>query len=322
MNAIPASTIADSPSAVVNAVRPFYWSLRRELWEHRSLYFVPLAIAVLMFVSFVLNAVHLTEGMRQLASLEPEKQRAAIMAVFAITAAAIICATLVANWFYCLDALHSERRDRSVLFWKSLPLSDVTTVTSKLFMAIAIVPAIALAFVIATQLLLLLLSTIILLLGDSDAGLLWTHVQYLEFTVVMIGAVLALSLWLAPIYSYLLLISAWAKRATFLWAALTLFAIAIAEKLVLGTSHFIALIKYRLGGWIPSLFSHSAAGDFAVQGESANAYADFGASFPAHPLQLLNPINFLTDPHLWGGLIVAAGFVAAAVWLRRYREPL
>src|SRR5690606_36143266 len=71
------ATEALATPAVPHRPRPFYWSVRRELWEHRALYIVPLAVAALMLISFAFNAVHLPDGMRLLAAMEPDKQRAA-----------------------------------------------------------------------------------------------------------------------------------------------------------------------------------------------------------------------------------------------------
>ena len=57
--------------------------------------------------------------------------------------------------FYCLDALHGERRDRSILFWKSLPVSDLTTVLAKASVPCRVLPPRAFALALATQLMLL-----------------------------------------------------------------------------------------------------------------------------------------------------------------------
>ena len=58
--------------------------------------------------------------------------------------------------FYCLDALYGERRDRSILFWKSLPVSDLTTVLSKASIPIVVLPLLTFAVTVATQLIMLL----------------------------------------------------------------------------------------------------------------------------------------------------------------------
>jgi len=110
-------------------------------------------------------------------------------------------------------------------------------------------------------------------------------------------------LWHAPIYAWLLLVSGWARRAVFLWAVLPVVAIQIVEKIAFNTSYITAILGHRLAG--PEGFHFTAPG---------------GA--PAHPLMTFDPAKFLSTPGLWIGLAVAAAFLAAAVRLRRYREPI
>ena len=110
-------------------------------------------------------------------------------------------------------------------------------------------------------------------------------------------------LWYAPFYGWLLLVSAWARRAPFLWAVLPPVVVAVVEKIAFNTSHFAALIGYRFGGGPEKV-------PFTVGPMSMGA------------LTALDVGQFFTDPGLWTGLAVAAVFLAAAVRLRRYREPI
>jgi ABC-2 type transport system permease protein len=117
-------------------------------------------------------------------------------------------------------------------------------------------------------------------------------------------------LWYAPIYGWLLLVSAWARRAAFLWAVLPLLAIGFAEKMAFNTSHFAAWLQYRFSG--PEAFTFSAPG-----GVSAEAG---GMSMTG--MTSLDPGKFFSTPGLWIGLAIAAVFLAAAFRLRRYRGPI
>jgi ABC-2 type transport system permease protein len=110
-------------------------------------------------------------------------------------------------------------------------------------------------------------------------------------------------LWYAPLYAWLLLISAWSRRTPFLWAALPPFAIAIFERIAFHSSHFAAFLEYRFSG-----------GREAVNNMRGN--------FPIDPGTHLSPGTFLATPGLWGGLVFAAIFLVAAARLRRYREPI
>src|SRR6266702_6165710 len=111
--------------------RPFYWSVRRELWEKRSIYIAPLIVAMVVLFGFLVSTAGLPERRRAVLLLDPGKTRAAIEAPYNMAAIMLILTAFIIGVFYCLDALYGERRDRSILFWKSLPVSDLTTLLSK-----------------------------------------------------------------------------------------------------------------------------------------------------------------------------------------------
>src|ERR1700730_15535142 len=117
--------------AVIAATRPMDWSVRRELWENRSIYIAPLAVAALVLFGFLISTIHLPAKMRATLTLDPMQRHELMGQPYNFTALLIMGTTFIVGVFYCLDALHGERRDRSILFWKSLPVSDLTTVLSK-----------------------------------------------------------------------------------------------------------------------------------------------------------------------------------------------
>ena len=128
---------------------------------------------------------------------------------------------LIVGIFYSLDALYGERRDRSILFWKSLPVSDLTTVLSKLTIPLVVLPLLSFAISLATQFIMLLLSSVILLGSGVSIATLWTEVSFFHVSLVLLYHLLTVhGLWYAPIYGWLLLVSAWAPRAPFIWAVL------------------------------------------------------------------------------------------------------
>jgi len=306
-------------SAPAAATRPFFWSLRRETWEHRAIFWAPLIAGALVLVSFLLNAANLPDGIRALSTLAPNDQHTVVMGIFLITAMVVVSVAAITNAFYCLDALHSERRDRSILFWKSLPVSDVTTVLSKLCVAALVVPAIALVVTLATQLLLLLVSAVVLLASGEGVSALLSLLRYPEFVVVMLYATIAATLWSAPIYGYLLLVSAWAKRAPFLWAVLVPLGAAVAERLIFNSSYLFDTVRRRAIDWVPVAFDiNPHVREMAASSEGMH----FNFTLPEHPLQFAAPLQFLSSPPLWIGLALCALFIAAAIWLRRYREPI
>jgi len=285
--------------AITSPTRPMYWSVRRELWENRSIYIAPLAVAGVALFAFSLSSiVGIWEKPLRLVPETPQ-------APYDMAAALMMLTGIVVSVFYCLDALHGERRDRSILFWKSLPVSDLTTVLAKASIPLVILPLLTFAITVTMQWLMLLISSAVVLASGLSVATLWTNLSFLRMSWLLLYHVLtAHALWPAPIYCWLLLVSGWSRRATFLWAALPLVAIAGVEQIAFHTWHFAALVGSRLIGAAPTVVSTSPD------------------MFPTDPMTHIGPAHFLSTLGLWIGLAVAAIFLAAAVRLRRYRGPI
>ena len=236
--------------------------------------------------------------------LDPAHQRAAIGEPYDAAAMILIFTAFIVGVFYCLDALHSERRDRSILFWKSLPVSDLTTVLSKASVPLVILPLVIFGIIVLVQFLMLLWSSAILL-PSGLAATTWTRFNLVQQSVILLYSLIVIVLWHAPIYGWALLISGWARRATFLWAVLPLLAISVLEKIAFNTSHFVSMLKDRLFG----------AGDTAFAFQPHRGIA-------IDSLVQLTPGRYLATPGLWIGLAFAAAFVGIAVRQRRYRGPI
>jgi ABC-2 type transport system permease protein len=290
--------------AALSATRPMYWSVRRELWENRSIYLAPLAFAGVFLFGFLISTIHLPAKMRALSTLDPAHQADAVMMPYFFAAGILMAAQIIVGVFYSLDALHGERRDRSILFWKSLPVSDLTTLFSKAIIPIVILPLLAFALTVALQLIMLLVSSTVLLASGVGVATWWTQLTLFPLWLMLFYHLVAgHGLWHAPIYAWLLLVSGWARRLAFLWAVLPVLAICVLEKLVFNSAHFASLLGYRLRG--PEVF------DFPMKGE-----------VPMHALMHGDPGKFLSTPGLWLGLVVAGAFLVAAARLRRYRGPI
>jgi ABC-2 type transport system permease protein len=290
--------VPESPNQSQSATRPFYWSVWRELWENHSIYIAPLIVAaIILFGSFV-GSFHLPERRHNALLLDPARQKAAIELPYDIVAMMLIFTAFIVGVFYCLDALHGERRERSILFWKSLPVSDLTTVLSKVTVPLVVLPLLSFAIIVVTQFIMLLISTAVLL-PRGLAGTTWANFNLFQQSVILLYGLVAIALWHAPIYGWALLVSGWVRRATFLWAILPLLAISFFEKITFNTSHFASMLKDRVLGFAPQAFA-----------------------FTPHAVPQLTPGKYLSSPSLWLGLIFAAAFVAAAIRLRRYRGPL
>jgi ABC-2 type transport system permease protein len=283
------------------ATQPFYWSVRRELWENRSVYIAPLIVAMVVLFGFLVSTIGLPERRRAVLLLDPAKARAAIEMPYNVAAMMLIFTAFIVGVFYCLDALNGERRDRSILFWKSLPVSDLTTLLSKATIPLVVLPLVTFAIIVATQVVMLLWTSVLLIAHGMSPASTWTNFSLFQQSLILLYGLVAIALWHAPIYGWALLVSGWARRATFLWAVVPFLAIGFFEKITFGTSHFASMLKNRLMGFAPEAFA-----------------------FNLHSIESpqLTPGKYLSAPGLWLGLIFAAVFIAAAIRLRRYRGPL
>ena len=162
-----------------------------------------------------------------------------------IAAGVIIITAFIVGLFYCLDALHGERRERSILFWKSLPVSDVATVLSKISIPRLVSPPIAFAIIVIAQFMMLLISSAVLL-PSGLAATSWANFNLLQQSVILIYSLIVIVLWHAPIYGWALLISGVVRRATFLWAVMPFIAISIFEKITFNTTYFFSFVKNLL----------------------------------------------------------------------------
>ncbi len=290
--------------AIVTVTQPLYWSLRREFWENRSIYLAPLGVAAVFLFGFMISLFHLPGRVRSLSALTPAQQHDAIALPYDIAAGALMLTAIIVAVFYSLDALYGERRDRSVLFWKSLPVSDLTTVLAKASIPIFILPLLSFVITIVTQIIMLLMSSVVLAASGLSPARLWSELSFIQMSLLLLYHLVTVhALGPAPIYAWLLLVSAWARRMPFLWAVLPPLAIVVVEKVVFNTSYLLSMLKY------------------SASGSGLEAVTPPG-SFPTHPMTHLTPGHFLGSPSLWVGLAVTAVFLAAAVRLRRNRGPI
>ncbi len=279
--------------ATTSATRPFYWSVRRELWEYRSIYIAPLAGAAVALFGFLI-------AIFVLSAANAPQRRPVLEDPYGQAAALIMMAAFIVSIFYSLEALHGERRDRSILFWKSLPVSDLTTVLSKASIPLLVLPLLSFVIVVATVVIMLLLH--IVLLGSGVPIATPGTPMLAQMGLMLLYHLITVHvLWYAPFYGWLLLVSAWARRAAFLWAFLPPVAIGGIEKIAFNTTHFFDMLSYRFAGGGP---------------ESA------GPDNFLDPMTHFTPGRFLASPGLWIGLLITAACLAAAVRLRRYRGPI
>ncbi len=279
---------------MITTTRPFLTLVRRELWEHGSLIWAPLAMALMIIVvslvsGMVKGSIDIDLGEdRPLPELfgDAEKQRGIFTLVMAGLVLPQLLVAFVVVFFYLLDCLFTERRDRSILFWKSLPVSDAKTVLSKLFVALVAVPlwSWALSLVVGLVVFGVVAAQVS---GTPAAGLgTWHGGTWLTVQAAMLGKMVIAALWYLPVAGWLLLVSVLAKRAPFLWATLPFLVLSLAERIALGSNVVGALVAQRLFGF-------------------------------REEVSLMSEFPLLASPGLWIGVAVGAALVYAAIRVRR-----
>ena len=285
-------------------IREYGWALRRELWENRWLWLAPSGVAAALAVGVATYAFKIEGPMRAIAALAELHQRRAISQPYDVVAGLMMAIGFIVAAIYCVDALHGERRDRSILLWKSLPVSDSLTVLAKQSIPVLVLPVITWGLTLAVQAVLLLLSAIVLAAHGESTALLWTQLHLVSDAVGLLYHLLALhGISTAPFYAWLLLVSVRATRAPFAWAILPPAAIMVFERVAFGTTRVARMLVNQLGG-----------------GTSAPPPAP-GATL----MESMNAVPFtqlVVAPGLWVGLAVAAVFVAGAIRLRRSAQPI
>lgn len=296
--------------------------LRREFWEHKAILVVPIVVAVVMALTSLTGQVSI-DHLELLdlgivgATNMPENARALVLfGIMTALSSPFVFAMWILTIFYTLDSLYAERKDRSILFWRSIPVTDFDTILSKLMTAMIAIPLVTFVIIIATHLLVLLnVSIWIDLRGGSPWHLIWSAVPFVDNWAATLVLLLALPLWLSPFIGWFLFVSAFTKRSPLLTAALPIIMLPLLEKLFFGSAVMAEAFFER------SLKMPLLAGLDEIERKFQNV--DDIANLPDAELDLFSIMDlggFLTDPQLWVGLIVCGIFSAAAIYVRRYRD--
>ncbi len=300
--------------------------IRRELWEHRSIYVAPLVIALLLSLFSVMGQVtvsgldHAKEaldiGIIGATNLGEDKRSAILTGLMVSLSVPLMLSMWILTIFYSLDSLYAERKDRSILFWRSIPSTDFETVLSKLLTALLIIPLITFAVIAATHVVVLLITSIWLGARGANAWhLIWTAVPFFDNWSATVVFILALPLWLSPFVGWFLFVSAYTKRSPFLVAFLPIAVLPLLERILFNTSataeaFFVRSFKIPLfPGW---------ENFYSVFQEGGHLHMVEGVRLSLWSLIDLG--NFLRSPGLWIGLVVCGLFTTAAIYVRRYRD--
>lgn len=296
----------------------FFWLIRREVWEHKAIWIAPSVVIACLVLLVITGNVHLgpigtMEGHATFGAFPPDVQQKLLLIAYAGLALVVDMVMGIIAFFYALDSLYADRRDRSVLFWKSLPLSDSETVLSKFAVAAVVIPLVSLLGAFAAQFVVATGGSAKLAMSGLSAGIMWQpEAIFGGMTIAFLWCVTAI-LWYAPVIAYLMLASAWAPKGPFLWAVLPPVAILLLERVVLYSQYVSDFIAGRLFGLYKLLGRREDGG--------ASEAADASEITKLSNIDMVGSLKeFYSSPDLWLGVVAAGLLLAAAMWVRRYRD--
>lgn len=295
--------------------------IRREIWEHRSIYVTPMAIAIIVTLGVFAMLIFASGFAAELdavifgaTNIAGETERKAALTLYFLgTSWLFLVALAILTVFYCLDSLYAERKDKSILFWRSMPVTDAETVISKLIIALLVIPVGAIIGIIATHLVNLVVTSVWVSMKGGDASLLiWGSVSLLDNWLAAVIVILATGIWMSPFIGWFLFVSAYTKRAPLLMAFMPLFLLALLEKIILRTHVFAEHVLGR-GDGMPLIRTDNIERFFD---EEQWRIAEGATSLLVH----LDIVRFLTSPATWAGIIVCGLLSTAAIYVRRFRD--
>lgn len=295
--------------------------IRRELWEHRSLYVVPAVLGLIIVLIQMTGqtavsafGTHIDMALLGATNIGPNERGAIIAGLLTVLSGLLMIEMLVLTVFYSLDSLYAERKDKSILFWRSMPVTDAETVLSKLLTAVIVIPVITLVFIAATHLLVLLVSSVWVGMRGADAWhLIWSAVPLLDTWSATLIFMIAVTLWLSPFMGWFLLVSAYTKRSPLLMAMLPIIVLPMLERSIMKTSLLADALFVRTVS-IPIYRDIDIQGLFSK--ESLSIAAENGISL----VSMLDVGRFVSSPGFWLGLTVCGLFTTAAMYVRRFRD--
>jgi len=295
--------------------------IKRELWEHRSIYVTPAAIAVIVTLG-VLAMLMMASGFAKELDLAifgaqniagDAERKAALTGFFVGTSWVFLVALMFLTVFYSLDSLYAERKDKSILFWRSMPATDAETVISKLLTAAVVIPAITAVGIWVTHLVNLIVTSLWVSAKGGDAGMLiWGSVSLFDNWATALIVVIASGLWMSPFIAWFLFVSTWAKRMPILMAFMPPIVLGLLEWIVFRTKYFLTTVGER--GDMTPLFHSMSLERFFEEEQWRNGAENISL------LEHLDLVGFVSDPGFWSGLLVCGILTTAAIYVRRYRD--
>jgi ABC-2 type transport system permease protein len=303
-----------SAAAHQSMLKTMIMLIRRELWEHRALWITPLIVGgLLVLTAFPIHIGNVVFGAHEEDFARPDNRLGMFTLLQWGQSVPQYLVMLIVLSFYLMDCLYQERKDRSILFWKSMPVSDANTVVSKLLVAVVVVPLGVYLTAIVSGVLFQSIWTVRTAAGSlPNITVGWDTLAWLKVQALMLYGLLVSMLWYAPMAAFLLLVSAWARRNVFLWATLPPVIAIIIERAGFGTRYIAHLLEYR--SW-SGLWDALLVEPIDAHGVGHGRVVSLADLFD----NVIMSRAFL-NIDLWLGLAVAAGLVFAAIRIRRYRD--
>ncbi len=290
------------------------WLIRREFWENRAIWLIPVVCGALLVLASLFGGYQVL-GAVDISTVRVVVEAGALDGMIFIAMTFYVVMWIYSTW-YLLDCLYSDRKDRSILFWKSMPVSDTATVLCKLATALIVIPV--LYFVLA-DLTTLMMAFIISVRASSYIGSsLWRGDLWLQIQALWLYMIATTAVWYLPVAGWLLLVSAWAKRAVMLWSILPLLALVIAERAFLGSHVVAGQLASRLDGYLPHAFQYAPGPDNWVTTQIGHDTINT----PVSLLRFFNADGFFASPATWIGAAVGIALIVCAIQLRTRRTEI
>jgi ABC-2 type transport system permease protein len=288
-------------------------SVKKELWEFSGmLTWVPVALAgIFIFIPlliFLLNGVDINAVLEGLKHLSEMQYGNGVRKIFFVTTVALftpfILVGFIVQLYYFITCLYDERLDQSVMFWRSLPVSDTVTIASKVLTGAIIIPTIF--YFAATALLLFMLVLafvvcVVLSMGfDISLWGLWSSINIISAFSSIWLILIPIAVWLLPLYAWLMLTSIYAKKAPFLWAVLPIVTLLIIEGIV---ANFLQLSQPFFGHFISDYFSLMPENSKLLDVNDAKS-------------SILAPVNVVLAKIDYRTIIVSVALLFATYWCR------
>ena len=295
--------------------------IRREIWEHRAIYVTPIAIAVIVSLISLAGMVTVSAFDKEVhmalfgaSNIAGDAERQAALTVFFLgTSWVFLLALAILTTFYTLDSLYAERKDKSILFWRSLPITDAETVVSKLLTAVFVLPLVTVVAIMVTHLLNLVITTAWVMVEGGDAAhLVWGSVTLFDNWMAALTVTVASAIWMSPLIGWFLFVSAFTKRSPLLMAFMPLIIVPIIEWIFFRSKIFASAVFGR-GEMIPLFREMDIERFFDEERMKVNEEV---VSLLAH----IDIVRFLSSPSVWMGVVVCGLFAMAAIYVRRYRD--